>query len=223
MNAARPSLLPLAGFVSLLVLVLAATGLFALHHTNLRTAAALAKLDAVEESLVVTLRTRAAFKTQVQEWKNLLLRGHAPADRDTYLLRFEREEAGVREGLETLALTLPALETSGEASVQGDPQSLREEHARLGEAYRAALANHPPDHPEAARQTDAAVRGIDRDLSDALDTLAASVEAVTASELRAITLASASRYEALRRIVWIIASVAVLASLLLVFRANRAA
>lgn len=221
--ATRPSLLPVAGFVSLLVLLLAATGLFALHDTNRRASDAFAKLGAVEDSLVVALRTRAAFKTQVQEWKNILLRGHDAAELAIIRGKFEREETIVREGLETLGRDLPALDASGPAAIQGDPAALRDEHARLGDVYRAALANFKPSgDADAIHRIDASVRGVDRDLSDALDTLAASVEAVAAAELRAIELAAANRYEALRRISWIVASVAVLASLLLVFRANRA-
>ncbi len=213
MSPARPSLLPVAAFVSLLVLLLGATGLFALHHTNQKTAEDLARLDAAEDALVLTVRARAAFKTQVQEWKNVLLRGRDLQDLATYRDRFERHEAEVRRDLEILASRESALELSPFSEAL-------EEHTRLGEAYRVALSSFDPANPLA---TDAAVRGIDRALDEKLDALAATMEASTTAELKSAFARAAARYEVLRRITWIVASFAVFASLWLCFRATRLA
>jgi len=212
--APRPSLLPVAAFVSLLVLMLAATGLFALHHSQQKVASDLARLEATEQNTLLALRTRAAFKTQVQEWKNILLRGRDPAELATYRARFETEEARVRDGLAALrSAQTPAHE----------PSDLPAEHARLGAAYRAALAAYVPSDPEAPFKADAAVRGLDRPLADKLDLLAGAVEKSATDELSALSRRAAARYEALRRITWIVASLAVLASFWLCFRATRAA
>ena len=61
-------------------------------------------LDTFEHYLDVEQqrRLRAAvlqtdFKKQVQEWKNVLLRGHTPEDMDKYWGKFEATEARVRE------------------------------------------------------------------------------------------------------------------------------
>ncbi len=208
--APRPNLLPVAAFVSLLVLLLGATGLFALHHSHQKIASGLAELDATEQRTLLALRTRAAFKTQVQEWKNLLLRSRDAKDFATYRARFETEETQVREGLERLA--------------SGDPReagNLPAEHARLGEAYRAALAAFSPSEPEAPFKADALVRGLDRPLAEKLDLLASAAEKTAADELAAMAARAAARYEALRRITWIVAGFAVLASFWLCFRAQK--
>lgn len=220
--ASRPNLLPIAAFVSLLVLLLGATGLFALHHTNQKTASDLAGLDATERNLLVTLRTRAAFKTQVQEWKNILLRGRDPADFDRYRAGFEAEETIVRKGLASLVDS--PLETdfrTGQLPV--DPASLLKKHERLAHTYRDALSAHDAAAPDSPFKTDAAVRGVDRELSDDLDRLAIAVERIAAIRFRQVTERAAARYEALRRITWIVASLAVLASLWLCFRSARPA
>lgn len=210
--APRPGLLPVAAFVSLLVLMLAATGLFALHHSQQKVASDLARLEATEQNTLLALRTRAAFKTQVQEWKNILLRGRDAASLAAYLARFEAEEARVRDGLAALrSAETPAHERS----------DLLAAHTRLGEAYRAALALFASGDPESPFRADAAVRGLDRPLSEELDLLASAVEKRATDELAAMSQRAAARYEALRRITWIVASLAVLASFWLCFRATR--
>jgi aminopeptidase N len=215
-SATRPNLLPIAAFVSLLVLLLGATGLFALHHTHQKITAGLRELDATEQRTLLALRTRAAFKTQVQEWKNILLRGRNPEDLAAYRARFEKEETLVRDGLTRLAAPkLPAT----------DAKDLVAEHARLGEAYRAALAIYSasPSDPESSFKADAAVRGLDRPLAEELDALASAEEKTALDELAAMSTRAAARYEALRRITWIVASFAVLAAFWLCFRATRTA
>ena len=210
-----PRLAPVAAFVSLLVLALGATGLFSLHLTNLKSAAAAARLAGLDGRRVAAVEARAAFKTQVQEWKNILLRGRSPEDFTIYRERFEREEAAVRAELGRLEGLEPVVGEMGAGA-------LLAEHARLGEAYRAALKDFAPDDPASAPRVDAAVRGIDRGLSDRLDEFARGIERLIAGETRAAADAAAARYEGLRRITWIVASLAMLASLWLVVLAARA-
>lgn len=212
--------MPVAAVVSLLVLALGVTGLFSLHLANARSAADLVGLDAIEHRLLVTLRARAAFKTQVQEWKNILLRGRDPADLAAYRARFEQEETAVREHLQTLE-NAPASEGAARAEAHR-PADLLAEHRELGETYRAALAAADFTRADAPFRIDAAVRGKDRPLSDKLDALAAEVEQAASAELKAMGERAAARYEGLRRVTWIVAGLAMLASLWLCFRAARA-
>jgi methyl-accepting chemotaxis protein len=226
-SAPRPNLAPIAAIVSLLVLALGVTGLFALNLTNAKSAAAIARLETLDQTRLAAVEARAAFKTQVQEWKNILLRGRDAADLATYRARFEKEEATVRADLETLHEHLGEGRVANfstptkDALASLDLPALLAEHARLGEAYRAALAGFAPDDPDAPRRTDAAVRGIDRRLSEQLDAFAATVEQAAAAELRAYAANAAGRYEGLRRITWMVAGLTMFASLWLCFRASR--
>ncbi|MBC8009188.1 MAG: hypothetical protein H7067_03730, partial [Burkholderiales bacterium] len=153
-TAPRPNLLPVAAFVSLLVLLLGATGLFALHLTNAKSATATARLETLDQTRLAAVEARADFKTQVQEWKNILLRGRDAADLTTYRARFEKEEASVRADLESLLKHLHAdalavlSEPTRNALAPLDIPALLAEHARLGEAYRAALADFAPAEPD---------------------------------------------------------------------------
>ncbi|SDU29598.1 methyl-accepting chemotaxis protein [Halopseudomonas salegens] len=105
------------------------------------------------------------FKTQVQEWKNVLLRGQDSAALDKYWTAFQNREKEVQA---TLSL-LGDLEGVPEATRNGI-ESLKEEHLRLGEAYRKgyqAFAASGYD-PQAG---DMAVSGIDRAASEQMNAL----------------------------------------------------
>ncbi len=105
------------------------------------------------------------FKIQVQEWKNVLLRGKTSADRDKYWAQFEEQERLVQEALNNLS----ALQGT-EQSVKSQVQKLREEHQVLGAAYRKgrdAFVAAGGD-PVAG---DIAVKGVDRAASEQMSEL----------------------------------------------------
>ncbi|RBC03244.1 methyl-accepting chemotaxis protein [Pseudomonas sp. MWU12-2115] len=107
------------------------------------------------------------FKVQVQEWKNVLLRGKQPADLAKYWGQFEDRQRDVQNILGELAGQKglePALKTRIER--------LREEHRQLGSAYqkgRDAYVAAGGD-PTAG---DSAVKGVDRATSDQMSELVA--------------------------------------------------
>ena len=221
MNAAgttRPNLLTAAAFVSLLVLLLGATGLFALSYTNTKSAAALARIDSLHTAQLAAVEAQVSFKTQVQEWKNVLLRGRQTADFKTYRDRFEQRAAEVQADLAAAEKQLVALGVDATAASR-----LRTDHAALLAAYRQALAGYQPDNPAAPFAVDATIRGIDRKLNDDIDALARAVEQTSATELKAVGVDAAARYAALRQATLVVGALAVLAAFWLVFQANRAA
>ncbi len=70
------------------------------------------------------------FKVQVQEWKNVLLRGKDSAQRDRYWAAFQQQEKAVAQGASQLLAELPqgpALEKL---------RAFSQAHERMGAAYR---------------------------------------------------------------------------------------
>ncbi|EJN39870.1 hypothetical protein PMI38_00634 [Pseudomonas sp. GM84] len=65
------------------------------------------------------------FKIQVQEWKNVLLRGRQPAERDKYWQQFQAREQQVQQLLGQL------IDTS-DVSLKAPLQQLRDSHRQLG-------------------------------------------------------------------------------------------
>jgi methyl-accepting chemotaxis protein len=125
------------------------------------------------------------FKKQVQEWKDILLRGHDPVARDKYVGHFRERAAAVRGQVaallanETAPTRLAALRAFTEA------------HTSLGTAYDGALALFASAAGTNYREADALVKGRDRAATDLLDGF---VEDLTRErDARASALSEAAR------------------------------
>ncbi len=96
------------------------------------------------------------FKTQVQEWKNVLLRGRDEAQRDKYWTAFKDTEAAVSANAARLQELLP----------EGEARTLAtrfvQAHARMGEGYERGYARFTQSDHDAAIG-DAEVKGMDRE------------------------------------------------------------
>ncbi|MGE4405263.1 methyl-accepting chemotaxis protein [Pseudomonas sp.] len=110
------------------------------------------------------------FKIQVQEWKNVLLRGKQTDARDRYWSKFEAQEAKVQARLAAL------LERSADDPLlTRQVEALRSEHRALGSAYRKGLEAFVAAGSDPVAG-DAAVAGIDRATSAQMSELLAQLQ-----------------------------------------------
>ena len=79
------------------------------------------------------MQATADFKLQVQEWKNVLLRGRDPAALDKHWAAFEAAEGAVAKGVHLARTGTPHSE------VRGKLEKFSAEHREAGVAYRRAL------------------------------------------------------------------------------------
>ncbi|MCO7521108.1 MULTISPECIES: methyl-accepting chemotaxis protein [unclassified Pseudomonas] len=103
------------------------------------------------------------FKIQVQEWKNVLLRGRQPAELDKYWQQFQAREQQVQQ-------VLGQLVEGSEPALKARLEQLKASHRQLGAAYeqgRQAFLAAAGD-PLAG---DLAVKGVDRATSDQMSAL----------------------------------------------------
>ena len=100
------------------------------------------------------------FKIQVQEWKNVLLRGKQPEERNKYWKQFEERQSEVQGILGQLAAT-PGID----ASLKTRVERLREEHRLLGAAYQKGRDAYVAAGADPAAG-DVAVKGLDRATSE---------------------------------------------------------
>ncbi len=103
------------------------------------------------------------FKIQVQEWKNVLLRGRQPAELDKYWQQFQSREQQVQS-------LLAQLLADSDGELTAPLSQLRDSHRQLGQAYskgREAFLAAGGD-PVAG---DAAVKGVDRAASEQMSAL----------------------------------------------------
>ncbi|WP_085597300.1 MULTISPECIES: methyl-accepting chemotaxis protein [unclassified Pseudomonas] len=105
------------------------------------------------------------FKIQVQEWKNVLLRGKQPQEMNKYWQQFEDRQRDVQNILGELAQT-QGLETSLKSRVQ----RLSQEHLALGQAYQRARDAYVAGGADPSAG-DAAVKGFDRAASEQMSEL----------------------------------------------------
>lgn len=110
--------------------------------------------------------SQVAFKTQVQEWKNILLRGNDPAAFAKYLEGFDREEALVQTNLVQLQTLL-----AGAGLPATNAARTRQAHAELGVKYRAALKQFAGADGGGAARVDGLVKGVDRAPTEAIDAI----------------------------------------------------
>lgn len=195
----RRSLLQLASLLLLTLLSLALMAQFAVwslqrahDRTVVESAHVVAALDASRLAQV-------QFKRQVQEWKNLLLRGADPLERARYHDAFRGAGDRVEEALDVTARHLNAL---GDHDHDAALSAIREAHARLGEQYHAALLDVSGGH-WSPFEADRAVRGLDRPLDSSIDQLANMLLAESNRRAALQQTAMDRRYHALRYGLWV--------------------
>ncbi|MCZ4321240.1 methyl-accepting chemotaxis protein [Pseudomonas anguilliseptica] len=134
--------------------------------------------------------TNLNFKTQVQEWKNVLLRGSDKAQLDKYWSQFEAQERKVQDLLGKLS------ELAGDdRALKTKVDTLRSEHQALGANYRKGRDAFVAAGGDAA-VGDKAVSGIDRNTTQQMEALASELHQqsldqaslINASADRTITL-----------------------------------
>jgi methyl-accepting chemotaxis protein-1 (serine sensor receptor) len=148
------------------------------------------------------LRTEVNFKTQVQEWKNLLLRGKTSADFDRHWKAFEEQEK------KTQTLARESLATAPDEEVRKLIEQFLDQHKRAAEGYRKGMEAFKAANFDDS-VGDKAVAGIDRGPAQ---TLVAAEK--TANELGAKRVADAVKgAETAYRVAIVIILLAMLAAL----------
>lgn len=119
------------------------------------------------------------FKAQVQEWKNVLLRGHDPKLYKKYWGKFEKTEADFQKRMTKVQVLLLK---KGLKEYANSAAKLLADHKELGVKYRAALASTNPDEIGFSQKVDTMVRGVDRPTSKGLAALTKQLNALNTKE-----------------------------------------
>src|SRR5690554_4427090 len=119
------------------------------------------------------------FKTQVQEWKNVLLRGTDEAQRIRYWGQFQQQEAAIQQALDRL---LPRLRDDDARELM---TQFRIAHQLMGDAYRdgfEAFTRANYNH----RIGDQTVQGIDRAPAQLIDQATVRIRELAQAEVVAL-------------------------------------
>ncbi|GAA0720417.1 HAMP domain-containing methyl-accepting chemotaxis protein [Dokdonella soli] len=147
------------------------------------------------------------FQRQVQEWKDVLIRGNDAALFQKYHDQFTARAADVQR---ELAASKVAIAKAGMSTSVVD--KLVDEHAKMLTTYETALKSFDAADPEAGKKVDLQVRGLDRATSTQFDELIQNVVSSTTASLSALEKSGA---EATSRSLVAIASAAAIAVLAL--------
>ena len=163
-------------------------GLARMHDVQVASArTALAYANAADTARVA----QVDFKKQVQEWKDLLLRGAVPAAFDKYRAAFTEQADSVKADLERLRGELAAVGSS-----VAEIDAAEATHADLREKYLAALASYKAADLGSSRVVDGLVKGIDRAPTAAIDEIVARVQKESAATSRRLEQESMDAFRA---------------------------
>lgn len=151
------------------------TGLFALFFVGMWSLDQMSGIaDEIKEDVNLVRGTQVEFQRQVQEWKNILVRGNKQKDYKKYVKAFDERQKTIESMLDHMVSSF-----SGDyhySKTVSDIRDLKSKHATLYRQYQVALKNYDPSNLESARLIDASVRGKDRPVSKGFDLIVEDIE-----------------------------------------------
>jgi methyl-accepting chemotaxis protein len=129
---------------------------------------ALHRSDLMEQSVDTARHAQVQFKTQVQEWKNILLRGGDTATFDKYKQAFAKEGDATQASLAKLKELYVTLGLDTQMV-----QDTMSAHSELGAKYLEALQKYDQAEKRSPQIVDALVKGMDRAPTEKFEKLVA--------------------------------------------------
>lgn len=167
--------------VSILLLILFVVSGFAvlsLNGAHYQMDTSLKQAQRYTQAISLARSAQVEFKIQVQEWKNILLRGHDTKDFIKYQDGFTAQEARVQEELTQLKGVMQGLSLD-----TNDLEHTILLHKELGKKYKAVLENYDSANPVSPRLADLKVKGIDRAPTEAIDNIVKEIEQTAARKV----------------------------------------
>ena len=164
-SSIRNKLIMITGFGTSLVMATTIFGVYSGWEVEQEMSAAMHHTLQIQTEFT---NINVGFKTQAQEWKNVLIRGHNSDQRKKYWDRFSKQHEKVQSGVETMLVNV------GNAQIAQSLNAFKEAHSRLLPLYKKgfdAFVNSNFDH----KAGDKAVKGIDRKPGEMLSEISAMI------------------------------------------------
>jgi methyl-accepting chemotaxis protein len=170
------------------MLFVGAYGIQALMGEQQRGVQALERKKLMTEALNRARAAEVAFKIQVQEFKNILLRGHDANDHQKYLAAFGKAGELVDKNLADTQQHMVKLGVPTRSA-----EHARALHAEIVGAYREGLKQFDVQRLDSTQTVDRAVRGKDRPLEQGIEAVVTTLEEFSEAETARITAAASAQ------------------------------
>ena len=147
----------LAGFLLCSMLLVGGSDWVNLRASNIRVQDAMERSLLLEQSVDTARKAQVDFKIQVQEWKDLLLRGNDPTSFEKYQTAFKAKGDEIEVDLNKLGSLLDKLGLD-KTQVDVAKQSMTE----LKGKYLDAIKSYDTANSDSAHIVDSLVKGMDR-------------------------------------------------------------
>lgn len=185
-------LMTLTSLFAVLTVAYSGMNLYTLNSTNHYVKEAIDKGKMYQKINDDTRATQVEFQRQVQEWKDILIRGNDSELYDKYLKQFRDKENSVNSRLTLISKQLKQLNHIKESYEIDD---LIKEHLELGEKYNAALSEYDKSDMTSYIKVDVKVRGIDRPTSKSMDNVSKDILSLTENEFKKIDVQVQENYQ----------------------------
>jgi CHASE3 domain sensor protein len=166
----RARLAALLAFTNIFLIAAAAYSWYSISRLNAQLQAVIATEHQVQSVNDLARKAQLDFKVQVQEWKDMLLRGQDYSLFQHHSSAFAERSEAVRGDLAAIAKAAPEL---------GLPDTIEDvamaQHADLDRKYAEAIKLYRNDDFSSAQLVDRAVKGIDRGPTDEFDRISKQV------------------------------------------------
>jgi methyl-accepting chemotaxis protein-1 (serine sensor receptor) len=174
----------------LATMIVGLIGWQSLSTSNLRASELMEKAAVFESAVNLARKSQVDFKIQIQEWKNILLRGKDPAQFAKYRSEFAKkgeetqaELVRLEKVLNSAGIATPLIRQAATANAQ------------LSEKYLEALNQFDQANPDSAQIVDGLVKGMDRGPTKMIDEIVAFVLETSAAQMQKDSVLAQKQYE----------------------------
>ena len=162
----------LGAFFMLALLTVGYQGWSAIGKIKANNAQSMQRSLDLTQAVDTARSAQVEFKIQVQEWKNILIRGHDQAQLDKYSAAFVKSSQATSAELKKLGGLFSKLNVQTKL----DDEAIKM-HEDLGKNYLAALKQFDTANPDSYKIVDKAVAGMDRPPTKKIDEIVEFIDA----------------------------------------------
>lgn len=194
----RTRLTVLGATAMLMLLTSLGVGLYSLRNLQSTLAASLLTAKTNSDAVAAFGTANVMLKSQVQEWKDILLRGNDPKAYDKHLANLGEKEKAVQASLKK------GIEIMRQQGVPTrDTEALLKAHEDLGVKYREALKSFDKGDRLTGQAVDKLVQGVDGPISEGMAKAVEDLKAHADQDAAEINASAEATYQNILHFVWI--------------------